>query len=656
MTKLCLLGSLLFVIAGGSPLTAWQTQTGQDSLPSLYTAKYLVDDKGDCSTALAQNLWGQLDPTSQKWSSFDISKDLPARPLPQMEPYLNFECQPKATQQKSMPILIYAALWRVGAGGQWSQVTGQLQVYRAVDTHKSSADKKPVQEKSENSQDNKVVRVSLLSDGYQRPRKGAPAVPAAWEAKSPLYNDEQAKFVGLSCFYDWDGANLQDPARISSLAVTYKIGTTPVTPDDLSSLDAILGALVSIPAAAPAIAQPPPPPIKTAVPSIALSPLYISLVPGDRVRFRAYADSVPVPPQSLTWTVMPSAAGTMDKFGTLTVASTAQPNSTLTITAMDPSGKRTSGTAMVMIPAVLSCLMTSGDVQTSSLPSDITVTMTVADSNQTKNPAQDPLPSVTSASSQRPDPQVISKSTGFDTFSISQSPLPRTVVASPEPEVHLSPAVFRSAVAPPMNPAAPSPKGAINSTNNQQQPASSDCSSVASTGCSTTRTIRAYDREWWDLGLGLSVPGVLEPQYLNSGGKIKLTGDTRHTDVYGFANFFPFAAEGNKTSYFPSLVAGIPVTGQVFYRPFFGLSENVTGWHILQSHAFPIQINFLAGVVFMNQEFEFTSPQGISQIDHTRIWKPMFGLELPVSALASKITGLGGGGGGSKPSGNSKQQ
>jgi len=50
-------------------------------------------------------------------------------------------------------------------------------------------------------------------------------------------------------------------------------------------------------------------------------------------------------------------------------------------------------------------------------------------------------------------------------------------------------------------------------------------------------------------------------------------------------------------------VTGIPVTSQSFYRPYFGLAENLTGWTGFQKKLnLPVAINFIAGMTYMKTQ------------------------------------------------------
>jgi hypothetical protein len=170
------------------------------------------------------------------------------------------------------------------------------------------------------------------------------------------------------------------------------------------------------------------------------------------------------------------------------------------------------------------------------------------------------------------------------------------------------------------------------------QPSKSDCSSAP---CTITRTIRSADKEYWDLGMGLSIPGVLEPQYAPTNPTLQIHA-ARHSEIYGFLNFFPLARWADKTSLAPNITLGVPVTGKVFFRPFFGVGESLNGWKPLGSRL-PLQIDIIAGFTFLNQEIAEPGQPGPLAIQRERVWKPMFGIEVPVSALISKITQIGGG-------------
>jgi hypothetical protein len=155
------------------------------------------------------------------------------------------------------------------------------------------------------------------------------------------------------------------------------------------------------------------------------------------------------------------------------------------------------------------------------------------------------------------------------------------------------------------------------------------------------------DREALDFSIGVSIPGVRELKYSSvSAAPTKTT----HTDLYAFVDFYPLAVvqhftNWSKTAYLPSKESwvphfnfGIPVTSQPFYRPYFGLSENLTSWWA-ESHGFPLRISFFAGLVDMKQKLLIAQPGGEVSLKPDRALKPLYGIEVPISSLVSKISG-----------------
>jgi hypothetical protein len=196
------------------------------------------------------------------------------------------------------------------------------------------------------------------------------------------------------------------------------------------------------------------------------------------------------------------------------------------------------------------------------------------------------------------------------------------------------------------------------SANAQQASPSSntpvDCTTVSSSAaCTFTHTVRSFDKEWWDVSLAMAIPGVLEPKY-SASNLAAPPSFTRHSDLYGMLDLYLASKWATKDSAAPHVLVGLPVTGQPFYRPFFGLAENASGWTALQKHGIlPFRLNLFFGFVDMHQEYvtknsDTAAGQPALVQRPERVWKPMFGIELPVSALASKIGGASKSGSGTK--------
>jgi hypothetical protein len=113
--------------------------------------------------------------------------------------------------------------------------------------------------------------------------------------------------------------------------------------------------------------------------------------------------------------------------------------------------------------------------------------------------------------------------------------------------------------------------------------------------CNFSHSFRSDDKEYWDVSIGISIPGVREARY--SADLTKAPSVKTHTDLYGMFDIYPFAFTRNKESLVPHLLAGMPLTGQPFHRPLFGVAEHFTKIIGLNKLGFPLPIYVFAGVV-----------------------------------------------------------
>lgn len=165
-----------------------------------------------------------------------------------------------------------------------------------------------------------------------------------------------------------------------------------------------------------------------------------------------------------------------------------------------------------------------------------------------------------------------------------------------------------------------------------------DCSALSSSSpCSFNHTFRSLDREYWDFSLAVTVPGVRQTKFSTPANPPTVT---THTDAYAMLDLYPAARWFTKEQAFPHVIVGMPITSQPFYRPAFGAADSLTSWTGLEKRGFPIRIGFFGGVVYMKQQYLTGSPITIAQ---HRIWKGVFGFEVPVTALASAIKGAASG-------------
>lgn len=152
--------------------------------------------------------------------------------------------------------------------------------------------------------------------------------------------------------------------------------------------------------------------------------------------------------------------------------------------------------------------------------------------------------------------------------------------------------------------------------------------------CSFSKTVAHYDPEYWDLSLGVTVPGTLEPKYSSTG---TLTSPTRHTDAYAFLDVYAlqyFAEAPASLTYIPHVNLGIPISGQSLHRPYVGLAENLG--FLTKRIKLNTALSVFAGPVFMKQQVFDTHTSKLTW-DHAT--KMMYGVELPISSITKYMKG-----------------
>jgi Putative Ig domain len=175
--------------------------------------------------------------------------------------------------------------------------------------------------------------------------------------------------------------------------------------------------------------------------------------------------------------------------------------------------------------------------------------------------------------------------------------------------------------------------GPANQGNNTQNNTSSasqavKCAFSVGSPCTFSRTVRSDDREFVDFSMGVVVPGPKERVFTSP----TSSSITTHTDVYALLDLFPFFLVSPKNGLPPHFVVGLPVTSQVFHRPIFGVSENISSWTGLERLGFP-QMSLFGGVVYMKQQLLTSTGTLVPD----RATKAVFGVEVSVSSLVGKI-------------------
>jgi len=223
------------------------------------------------------------------------------------------------------------------------------------------------------------------------------------------------------------------------------------------------------------------------------------------------------------------------------------------------------------------------------------------------------------------------------------------------------------------------------------QPVDCGRQSSASSPCSFARVFTVDEKEWWDVSLGISLPGVKEqiltaaPLTANSLTKTLQTSGNclsniytcttkHHADAYFLFDAYPFANWYPKETWLlPHFNIGVPLSSQVLYRPYAGTAFNLS--HPFERKGFPLSISFMSGIVYMKQyvctaacvaAFASTyNPTGMTVIPGVpyttaypttgplpapsldRAIKGLFGFEVSISGITSKMKGASGSAGGS---------
>jgi hypothetical protein len=162
-----------------------------------------------------------------------------------------------------------------------------------------------------------------------------------------------------------------------------------------------------------------------------------------------------------------------------------------------------------------------------------------------------------------------------------------------------------------------------------------DCSATnATTPCTFSKSFLSDDKEWWDFSVGVTTPGVNEAKY-NAAKPSAPPTLTRHTELYGVLDLYPFAKWAPKDSFLLHLMVGLPVSGKPFYMPFYGIGANITGrWK-----NFPIPLGVFWGVIDLKETFNLTPAGAAAVFVKGRELKGVWGVEVPLSSIVSKIKG-----------------
>jgi hypothetical protein len=160
------------------------------------------------------------------------------------------------------------------------------------------------------------------------------------------------------------------------------------------------------------------------------------------------------------------------------------------------------------------------------------------------------------------------------------------------------------------------------------------------TACPISQTVNVLDVEHWGIGINVVAYGPVERKYsLDDDNKVQIS-STRHMPLYATFDYSPWATKCPMTAwhcvYFQG---GLPLSGAVLHMPYVGIA-----WPIPGMNKF-LPLSLYGGYTFMKQTKlngmpvgSVTTPDVFAAASKTD-WakKPLYGVEVSVSAIVSKI-------------------
>jgi hypothetical protein len=615
-------------------------QAGQDPAPArVYPASPPV---GECANELVTHLWGLRNGET-------FGKHLPPSNLPpdkeeeryQLTRLIHVECaQPSTEEEKRalqilpnilrgldpatkpedakkkpfLPLIIQATLFQETDDNFYWKAKDEVQVYRVV----------PELNEQHDTPDAKgaiIPEYRLVQDGYRASASGETALPMRsqqWRLHPALYGDKKINFIGVSCLIDKD--RRPKMGDVKDFMVEYTAGTTALTPENWSNLIGAIGALLGAP----------PQDTKKTLTDTQLN----AIVAKDSLKHAG----VDLEPQAVA-----QAQLYLSMVGETAKTLQSGANAEAPISGVQKLTEDANRAAKAT-DEVARALAKQPTTEAKSLSAQLQAYVSAIQRNMLVLKHEEPGPGPWACR------------IAFVPALGAKPPFELDLKMDVKPKEKSAPMRITTEPERPLG-------GPREATEDWEEDTPQDATGGAKAGncggfglgkdgCSSSHQVISKSKEWWDVGMGLPIPGVMEPQYQapkDASGQPALVHAARRASAMAMFNLYPFAKWADKNSWIPGVVTGVPVTGKSFWMPFVGVSENVTGWKLLQDKKFPVAVNFNFGWVHLNQQVTISPTKDIPNgIGHKRVWKPMFGVEFPVKNLVSKLGGLGGGGGGAK--------
>lgn len=145
---------------------------------------------------------------------------------------------------------------------------------------------------------------------------------------------------------------------------------------------------------------------------------------------------------------------------------------------------------------------------------------------------------------------------------------------------------------------------------------------------------QTYDNEGyarWDISAAIPVAGLKDVQYTQVGSTVSAKTVSR-ANAYALAHWYPVKVDlKGDYPWYPSVVAGLALTGKPLDKPFVGLAVGT-------KKPFPFQINVFAGAVF-DKVFTSASATDATQLNSHRVTKLLYGIDIPIGQLTKAIAG-----------------
>lgn len=162
------------------------------------------------------------------------------------------------------------------------------------------------------------------------------------------------------------------------------------------------------------------------------------------------------------------------------------------------------------------------------------------------------------------------------------------------------------------------------------------------TPCKLSVTYNDEDLYHWDVSFGAPFRTLNDIQYQNpsGNGSTVIPKNVTRLNAFGFFDIFPQANDITDPPLlaWPHIKFGLPISGKVFNKPFFGAGDGFNLKKIKFLSFMPLQVQFFGGVDY-NKEFrQIPGTKGAANVSGHRVWKGLYGIEIPVGQFKGLLS------------------